>query len=323
MSESIIVGAGLMGTWHAHAVASPASVIAVVDPDLGQARALASRYGATAHTTLRPALDASPGAVVHICTPPDQHESSLDLALTAGHHVVCEKPVTPTYSGTVRMIELAEARGAHLTPVLQFGFQPWADKLDQVGPTVTLDHSICSVGGEGLGDADLAPLAWGILWHGLALVERVVGKSALSQGEWMAQSTRPGEVRVSGTTGRVSVSLSVSLMGRPPRNEVVVVGTGGTLRADLFHGYGAMDPAGSGRAAKALRPFRRASGDMIAAATNLGRRTRDNEPAFPGLSRLIAAAHAAARGEGPPPLSHQNLLDVAVIADRLRSQAER
>ena len=64
-----VVGAGLMGGWHAAAAArAGARIAAVIDPDVGRARRLAQKYrGATSAALLEEVLSPSSLDVLHVC----------------------------------------------------------------------------------------------------------------------------------------------------------------------------------------------------------------------------------------------------------------
>ncbi|MCO4771647.1 MAG: Gfo/Idh/MocA family oxidoreductase [Deltaproteobacteria bacterium] len=317
-ARAILVGAGLMGRWHAHAIGKAGGrVVAVVDSDLSAAMALSDLAGGVALTSLADALDRH-ATVVHVCTPSAAHVDQVSSALEAGAHVVVEKPVTDARRDTRALCDLADARGLSLTPVLQFGWQPWTERVPDLGELTSLRHDICSVGGEGLSEHARTHLAWGIAWHGLGLAQQFL-PGGLSGIDWSVSRPAAGEIVALGS-GPGPVSLSVSLRGRPPRNELVLVGTRATLRADLFHGFGTVEGSGASRTDKALRPFRQATGALAGAATNLGRRALSGEPAFPGLNALIEAVYRHAAGDGPPPMSTATLLAIADAADALRGE---
>lgn len=293
-----------MGRWHAHAVrAVGAEVVGVVDPD----RAAAGRLG-PAMGDLAAALALAPD-IVHVCSPADRHEEHALQALRAGIHVLCEKPVAATPGGVQRLLDAAAKAGVGLTPVHQFPFQDWRPLVDELGSVSAIEARICSAGTAEQPEA----LAADIACHGLALFAHILGPPSLD-GPWSARSLPGGQIHALGG-GAVPLSLSVSLVGRPPRNELTVIGDRATLYADLFHGFGTVD-RGEGTTGKLLRPLRSALLSGGAATLNLARRALRREPAFPGLRALVRAAHAATAG-APLPLSPAHTLAVARARDAI------
>jgi predicted dehydrogenase len=97
MQRVIIAGFGFMGGMHAQVLAkiSNARVVAVADPRTGVAAASAERIGlkVPVHADLREALRAHEAEVVDICAPTFVHAPLARLAIRAGKHVFCEKPL--------------------------------------------------------------------------------------------------------------------------------------------------------------------------------------------------------------------------------------
>ena len=111
-----IVGAGLMGRWHAtYASRAGATITAVIDRDSEAATRLAKRFGA--------ATDAADVDAVHICTPLESHAELVRAALDAGRHVLCEKPLAPSLAETQALLDRAQEQGRVLCAVHQFPFQ--------------------------------------------------------------------------------------------------------------------------------------------------------------------------------------------------------
>lgn len=105
-----LVGAGWVAGVHAHAYRGVNGVrlVAVVDPVAEKAEALAQAHG----LEVVPDLDALLGRgvdVVDVCTPPTHHAAATIAALTAGRHVICEKPLTRTLYQARRVVEAAES----------------------------------------------------------------------------------------------------------------------------------------------------------------------------------------------------------------------
>ena len=77
----------------------------------------------------------------------------------------------------------------------------------------------------------------------------------LGSAPWHAERSAPGELRAQTTVSGVSLSLGISLRGRPPRHELRITGSRGTLYADLYHGYGWCEGSTTSRGYKIARPF--------------------------------------------------------------------
>jgi len=86
-------------------LAEPRSVLAgIVTRDLAKAET----YGVPAWTRLEAALDACDAGAVYVATPVVLHAPQSILALRAGRHVLCEKPVAMSYQEAVAMNRTAE-----------------------------------------------------------------------------------------------------------------------------------------------------------------------------------------------------------------------
>jgi predicted dehydrogenase len=110
-----IVGAGLWGTNHAHALADhPRATLALIcDRDAARARAMAERHGcawtADVADLARHDLDA-----VTVATPDHLHAAPVLAALEAGCHVLVEKPLATTVDEAATLVSAAERVGRHL-----------------------------------------------------------------------------------------------------------------------------------------------------------------------------------------------------------------
>lgn len=106
-----LIGAGYIATRHAAAVTQvgDARIVAVCDPALANATALAERYGAKAHASLASMLGDGECDVAHVLTPPHLHRDISVACLDAGLHVLCEKPFALTPSDTRDVVAAAQA----------------------------------------------------------------------------------------------------------------------------------------------------------------------------------------------------------------------
>lgn len=313
----IIIGAGLMGRWHAfYAHQAGAQIVAVVDPRTERAAELASSYAARVHATPEEALAQADVDLVHICTPIDSHPQLVGAALEAGKHVIVEKPLTRTLGELEPLLERAQAAGLCLIPVHQFALQPGVQAaLEELGrraePALSVSFDLASAGGAGRGAAQLDRILAEILPHPLSILQRLWPSASLDEGSWSVLHPAAGELLAQGVQAGLPVALKISMNARPTHCEMTIYHAAGALKLDLFHGFLAVENPTVSRQAKLLAPFARSSKTMALAAANLARRSFSRQPAYPGLKQLIASSYQAAAGQAVPPISP---LDARVVA---------
>jgi predicted dehydrogenase len=320
--RAAIVGAGLMGYWHADAVRRIGGTVQyVVDRDAQRAARLAARHrGAGTVTQLSEV--ATPGCVdvVHVCTPLETHFPLVKLALEAGLHVLAEKPLAETLEATSELLSVAKANRRLLCPVHQFVFQAGVQRglssVRDIGPLLHVDSLACSAGAVGTFAQAPDRLIAEIIPHQLSLVARLF-PGALAGANWQLEHPRQGEVRASTVLEGVSLALLVSTHGRPTANTLRLIGEHGTLEADLFHGFSMQEPGDVSRAYKVARPFVRSGQTILAAGLNLAARARRGEPAYPGLRELIERFYEAVQNGAAAPIPACETLDVASARDTL------
>ncbi|MFN8652658.1 MAG: Gfo/Idh/MocA family oxidoreductase [Gemmatimonadales bacterium] len=121
MSEPIrigIIGAGAI-TQVAHLPVlrklKGVQVVGICDADLPKARALAERFQVQdAFADIEELLEYEKLDAVAVCTPNHLHEPHVNAALSAGVHVLVERPLALNFAGAQKMIRQAEKKGKHL-----------------------------------------------------------------------------------------------------------------------------------------------------------------------------------------------------------------
>lgn len=109
-----VVGCGAIAYEHLPFIAATpmARLVAVCDTSLALATAAGERFGAgVIHTDAAAMLDDVKPDFVHVLTPPHTHDPIVRLALAAGAHVLCEKPMTGTERDTAALLALADSAG--------------------------------------------------------------------------------------------------------------------------------------------------------------------------------------------------------------------
>lgn len=315
-----IVGAGLMGRWHATACSRAGGHVAgIIDVDIHAAHRLARRIG---NPAVAVSLEALPSGIqldlVHICTPPKTHVEQIRSALARRCSVIVEKPLAPTAAETEALLAEAGRAGCWVLPVHQVAFQHGirqAGRWVSGGALRAFDYRVCSAG------ASAAPqradaVAADILPHPLALLDVFVPE-ALETTAWQVYRPCAGEIAVTGVAGITAITVLVSMHARPPRHDLTLMTDACTVRADLFHGFAWRESGGMSRFAKVTRPFTAAAIGSRSAAMNLARRAFRREPAYPGLLPLVRHAYDSLGDHSPPPLDDRHTLAVARARDRI------
>jgi len=114
-----LIGAGTMGSTHAHAYKSfpglsQVKVAWVFDKAHERAERLAQLLGARATTRLEDVLEDELVQAVDICLPTDLHRPFTEQAAAAGKHVFCEKPISITLEDARAMVEACRKAGVTL-----------------------------------------------------------------------------------------------------------------------------------------------------------------------------------------------------------------
>ncbi|HYN80297.1 MAG TPA: Gfo/Idh/MocA family oxidoreductase [Gemmatimonadaceae bacterium] len=321
--RAAIVGAGLMGKWHADAVRKVGGVVAIVaDKDPSRAYGFARELGVGAASTgsVGAALSGDLVDVVHICTPPSDHPAIVRSALVAGLHVICEKPLAETAATTAELHAEATERELLLCPVHQYLFQEGVmrltRRLPQLGRLTSAAAFMSSAGSDGGDDAARDRLAMDVLPHPLSLVGRLIPGS-LANTSWNVTRAQSGEMQAVGTHQGASLSIQISTHSRPPVNALRLTGERGTANLDLFHGFVSFDDVGASRFGKIIHPFAASGQTLAAASSNLLRRASRREQAFPGLRELIRRFYAAVGAKEASPIGSTESTDVAAARDAI------
>jgi predicted dehydrogenase len=311
-----------MGRWHAYySRRGGALVSAFVDRDNSAAAALQARFpDARVFGDLADCLATCPVDVVHVCTGIESHGPLTEIALSAGKHVLVEKPAAESAAETARLLALAQSNHRSLIPVHQFpfqrGFQQLRRHVHRLGEIVRIGYQVSSAGGDGRSAGERKRILWEILPHPISLFFALLGKE-LEGASWHVQRYTGDDLEISGNLRDTQLAVLLSLRARPIRNELIVSGTNATAYLNLFHGYGVLDTGETSRLSKASGPFKESLCRLVIASANLARRTWNREPAYPGLAELIRKFYQAIGGLGCSPVSSEEILCVATFMDHV------
>jgi UDP-N-acetyl-2-amino-2-deoxyglucuronate dehydrogenase len=120
-----IIGCGRIAQRHAEHINNKAQLTAVCDTVPEKADALAKQYNAKACYSVTDLLKDSNGFdVLSVCSPNGLHAEHSIMALNAGVHVLCEKPMALTVADCGRMIQAAEKNNRRLFAIKQNRYNP-------------------------------------------------------------------------------------------------------------------------------------------------------------------------------------------------------
>jgi UDP-N-acetyl-2-amino-2-deoxyglucuronate dehydrogenase len=215
----LIIGLGKVAEIHLAAYADCADVVIVggVDPAADRRSLLGERHGFPAFATLYEALPQIAADAACVLSPTRWHEEHVIACLTAGLHVLCEKPLALSLDSADRMIAAAQQAGRQLGYGASYRYLPaLATARDiirsgAIGEVLLMQEQV--VGGGGLEAATpLGPahfpeggpggVGMGLVDHGIHLIDTFA---------WLIDSP------IMSATGRGAIS------GQPSRTEHLIM----------------------------------------------------------------------------------------------------
>lgn len=318
-----VIGAGLMGRWHAHyARRLGGHLEAVVDQDVERATSLASTYAdARVFSNSEAAFETCEIDVVHICTPLSTHVPIVSQAIDAGVHALVEKPLAGTSEETQALFDRTQAAGVLLCPVHQFAFQDGvaraAEALRTAGEVHEVMFTICSAGGEGQSGEALDAIVAETLPHPFSVLTALWPDDAIDTVSWAIERPQPGEMLAVARMRKAVVGISVSTHARPTACELIIRCSNATIEINFFHGYSISLSGDVSRTRKITHPFVRGGKTLVSAAANLMLRGLNREAAYPGLHRLIRRFYGAILQRESVPIAPEDAIAVAKARDLL------
>ena len=127
MLKGITVGCGFFGNIHLEGWnrIESARIVAVVDRGEKRGKQAAERFDARAYSDLEAAIAKESPDFVDIATPPDSHLKLVEVAAAVGCHVLCQKPIAPTWEESVKLVETCKGHNVRLMINENWRWQPW------------------------------------------------------------------------------------------------------------------------------------------------------------------------------------------------------
>ena len=274
-----IVGYGNIAAAHAAAIHSSgaAELVAVADPDPRALQAANARWGCSTYAGVDQMLDAVQVHAACVCAPPALHRPLVQRLLSAGVHVLCEKPLAVSVEDAKAMAALAADNRLVLACTSKFRFVPDLIEArrhvedDTIGQPILCEVTLCArnpmtarwslqpeLSGGGV-VMDNGP-------HAFDMIAVVLGQTPIVTAAVFAPRTLSPEVEDTaeimfriegGPLGRIALSWTYFTKDL---DYLVIHGTKGTLRVGWggscirLHGNSEWIPFGTGyRKAEAFR----------------------------------------------------------------------
>lgn len=120
-----IIGAGMMGEIHTRAARlAGATVAGIVASSPARTQAAASRLGVAGYASADAAIEDPSVDVIHVCTPNATHYRLASAALSAGKHVICEKPLATSANEATELAALAARANRVATVPFVYRYHP-------------------------------------------------------------------------------------------------------------------------------------------------------------------------------------------------------
>jgi len=342
-----VVGAGYIADFHLEILRDLPDVdlVAVCDVSEDRARAAAEKFGAPHAVTDLADLAGLGVDIAHLTVPPDLHVALTRQLLESGVGVFVEKPIALATADARALAELAAAKGLALSVNHNNVFHPAFTRLMErvnAGEIGRVEHVqvTLSVPLRQLDAGDYshwmfrAPrnIVFEQAVHPLSQIEHLLGrvKSAVTH-KLGTTELHPGQMfhkrwSTSFTAERGTAELYIAF-GEPfTRSTLQVLGTDGSLEADLFHDQLAGEQktlwldfwnsylAGARRAKELKRDARRVLLGWSRFTLGIGKR---KDAFFVGMQESMRAFHEALRAGKPLPNDAQAALRVTEWADAL------
>ncbi|RFA15948.1 oxidoreductase [Subtercola boreus] len=126
-----IIGGGFMAAVHSRAArAAGATVVGIASSSPVRSERAAGLLGIeTGYDSADSLIADSDADVIHICTPNSTHAALATAVITAGKHVVCEKPLTAQFADAEPLAELAERAGVVAAVPFVYRYHPMIQEL--------------------------------------------------------------------------------------------------------------------------------------------------------------------------------------------------
>jgi predicted dehydrogenase/nucleoside-diphosphate-sugar epimerase len=336
-----LVGTGQISEFHISALKRIpyVEIVGVFDLDPAKAAAMGERFGLPVKASLAD-LRAAGADVIHVLTPPHTHAAVATAALEAGCHVFVEKPLATDADDCIRLANLAKAKGLQVgvshsllyDPQIRAGLE--AARSGALGEVSSVDILRGSLyppypGGPLPPQYRTAGYPFRDLGiHGLYVIEAFLGpiesvdatfREGSGDGNLVYNDWR-AVARCARGLGHIQMSFGV----RPLQHQIIIQGTKGVLRLDLFLMFqakrGALPlPKPAERIVNALTDSIQ---PLIDVPRNVVAFARKQIRQYHGLQELVIAFYESLAAGTRPPVIAEDSVRVVRFTEQVAREAD-
>jgi predicted dehydrogenase len=345
--RSAVIGTGKISEEHLRFLAGDERILLVGVCDLSPAMAqfAADRFAAAhSYSDVAQMLREATPDVVHILTPPRSHAGLIRQCLSAGAHVIVEKPVALSNGEFRELHALAEEKGRRLVEDHNYRFNKAFRRIERLvrdgmlGDVREVEVRLAlNLRGPGSRYADAnvphpshdlpAGVIHEFITHLSYLALRFLPEVERVRADWANHGGPESGFRydeldavlqADGVQGRIRFTARTA----PESFDIIVRGSRGSAQTDLFHPYlnvtqfrPTLGPAGP-----LVEQIHNGGRLMQAALRGFGNKLLQETP-YEGLATFLAQTYAALRNGKTPPVTFDDMDRTSRLIDAMLTQA--
>ena len=336
-----MVGAGNICEFHVAAVKALPNVdlVGLTDLDMQKATRHAEKWGTSAFPSLE-AMVAAGANVIHVLTPPSAHAKVAMEALERGCHVLIEKPVAESVEDALAIADLARRTGRTASVNHSLLYDPQVQRAIEAVRSGSLGRVVAV---DILRGSEYPPYEGGPLpphyrtagypfrdlgVHCLYIIQTLLGPIQDLSAEWSSLGGDPNlaydEWRAVARCERGLGQFQLSWNTKPMQSQIIIHGTRGVLRVDLFamfHAKRAAMPLPK-PAERLVNAFTDSLQPLAEVPIGVWKYARRKIKAYQGLRNLIADFYTRLAQSAPPPVTVEDAAEVVRWIEKVARAAE-
>lgn len=122
------------------------AILAVCGTSIEKAQEICDQYGfKNAYSDLEEMLLTEQPDFIDIITPPNTHLQMCEMAVRHNVHIICQKPLAPTYDEAFEMAKLIENSPVRMMVHENFRFQPWHREIKKLLDSKVIGNELYTI----------------------------------------------------------------------------------------------------------------------------------------------------------------------------------